>query len=133
MNYTPEMKAMVKTAIDHRGWTKAEFMRRSGLPQQTARRIYDGITTSIDEENAARMCKALQLPLDQFWQMSVRDLKEAYQLDTIESQALKEASVQYGFSVEALQTAQRYEVLSQQSRKKLIGILELLEQTENKA
>jgi len=49
MNYTNEMKSMVKAALDKRGWSKTEFMRRSGLARETARQIYNGVPVSIDE------------------------------------------------------------------------------------
>jgi len=127
MNYTNEMKSMVKAALDKRGWSKTEFMRRSGLARETARQIYNGVPVSIDEENAARICKALQLPLDEFWQLSVRDLKAAYNLDTYDSVMLREASAEYGFSVAALKLAQRFETLPEELQTKVLGIIDLIE------
>lgn len=70
MRLTDDMKRLIKEQIARHGWHLAEFTRQTGMSSGTAQRIYHGDQSAITDDNAAKLCSALKIPVETFWRMS---------------------------------------------------------------
>jgi len=121
MNLTEQMKKLVQDGIGTREWTLAEFERRTGLAHGTAERVYKGVTNSINDDNATKVCSALQLSLDDFWKMSMF-LVGAGGL-------VKEAPAKYITDRDVLDLSKKINALSPKAKSHIVGLVDLLGNT----